>query len=317
MKRIVFTGPGRAELKDVPDLPDALGEHELEGRTLVSVVSPGTESATLRAADAPVHPGCASVIEIQRVGASVEGFQPGDKAFVSGPHAERARVSASLAVRLANGAPPERAVLARFFGVGMSTLTTTTARPPDRVVVTGLGLVGLTAALAFQRCGYRVLGVEPQDTRRRLAVQSGLTETAASFPENSGESIALVVECSGREDAVLAGASTVRHRGEVVLVGVPWRKTSDITAHALLHAVFHRYAVVRSGWEWEVPLEEQPFRNGSIMQNVRAAVGWLTDGSIRPAPGVTEKFSPGEAPKVYERLLEGSMPFLAPMFDWR
>ena len=75
--------------------------------------------------------------------------------------------------------------------------------------------------------------------------------------------IALHVECSGHERAILEGAKAVRFRGKVVLVGVPWQKRTDIPAFELLHAIFHRRAVVRSVWEWEVPFHSTDFVAGS------------------------------------------------------
>ena len=317
MKRVAFLGNGKADLVEAEDLAGEPAAHEVEGRTLVSLVSAGAERAVLEAAQGVVHPGYASVIAVERVGADVKELKAGDVVFIAGPHAERARCAASRAVVVPRGLPPERAALARFVAIGMSTLTTTTARPPEHVVVTGLGIVGLAAALAFQRCGHQVTGVEPDDHRRRLAVQSGLSRTEASLPRELAGRVALALECSGREDVAVEACGLLRQRGELVLVGVPWKKTGEASAHALLHAVFHRYAVVRSGWEWEVPVEAQAFRAGSIVENLRAAMRWMAEGSVRPTPGVTELSSPREAGAVYERLRTGLPSCLAPGFDWR
>ncbi len=129
----------------------------------------------------------------------------------------------------------------RLMGVSWTTLVTTTARPPDPVVVTGLGPVGNLAAQIFQAAGYAVTAVDPVASRRTLAKQVGLTDVQETVPAIE---VALAVECSGHEQAVLDCCQHVRKRGEVVLVGVPWRKRSELSAFDLLHAVFHRYAVL-------------------------------------------------------------------------
>ena len=89
------------------------------------------------------------------------------------------------------------------------------------------------------------------------------------------DTIALAVDCSGHEQAVLDACRVVRKRGEVVLVGVPWRRQSDLTAHQVLIEVFHRYVHLRSGWEWEIPHRAAEFRPHSIYGDFRTALRWL------------------------------------------
>jgi threonine dehydrogenase-like Zn-dependent dehydrogenase len=71
--------------------------------------------------------------------------------------------------------------------------------------------------------------------------------------------VALVVECSGHEQAVLDACNIVRPQGEVVLVGVPWVPKTSLLAHDILRAVFFNYVILRSGWEWSLPLHERNF----------------------------------------------------------
>ncbi len=40
----------------------------------------------------------------------------------------------------------------------------------------------------------------------------------------------------------------IRKRGEVVLVGVPWVRRTDIYAHEILCRVFYDFVDMRSGW---------------------------------------------------------------------
>ena len=109
-------------------------------------------------------------------------------------------------VPIPQGLEPERAIFARLAGVSMSTLNTTTARAPSRVLVTGLGPVGNLAAQIFSACGYSVTAVDPVEIRRETARRSGLDDVRASIaegaPDITGE-VALHVECSGHEQAAL------------------------------------------------------------------------------------------------------------------
>ena len=66
--------------------------------------------------------------------------------------------------------------------------------------------------------------------------------------------VSLVLECSGHEQGAVDGCRVVRKRGEVVLIGSPWVRRTDLTAHELLHLVFHRYVTLRSTRDVPLPL---------------------------------------------------------------
>ena len=196
----------------------------------------------------------------------------------------------------------------------MSTLTTTTARPPDKVLVLGLGPVGHLAAQMFRSCGYRVTAVEPLEPRRRLAQEKGIEEVHASVPPHL-EGIALALECSGHEQAALDAVRAVRRRGEVVQVGVPRERRTELFAFDILSAVFRGYVVLRSGWEWEVPRHGAEFRVGSVFGNLAAALRWLAEGRVRVA-GLYRTASPRDAQRVYQDLLHRREDHLSVVFDW-
>lgn len=312
--QLAVTGPEQIELVDTPRAP--LGPTQVAGRTLVTLVSPGTELAYAYTATQgfPFRPGYAAVFRVEEVGAEVATLVPGELAFCMGPHAAWQQVEAGDALPLPAGLDPERAVCARLMGVSMSTLTTTAARPPEPVGVTGLGPVGHFAAQIFQAAGYEVVAVDPVAPRRKWAEQAGVRRVAEALPE--GEELALVAECSGHEAAVLAGCRAVRRGGEVVLIGVPWVRQTELTAQELLHAVFHRYVHLRSGWEWEVPLHPAPFRAGSIYGQFAGALRWLAEGRIQ-VEGLYTRHAPARAQEVYQALLDRKTDRLLAMFDWQ
>jgi threonine dehydrogenase-like Zn-dependent dehydrogenase len=320
MKRIAITAYQKAEveLTDTPCAP--LQPTEVRGRTLVSLTSPGTElHSNYLGKNFPTYPGYASVFSVDEVGADVTDLAIGTVVFGSGGHREYQQMHRESVIPIPQGLEPEQAIFARLAGVSMSTLNTTTARAPSRVLVTGLGPVGNLAAQIFSACGYSVTAVDPVESRRETAGRSGLNDVRASIAEGApnitGE-IALHVECSGHEQAALDGCNCVRKRGEVVLVGVPWKKRTEISSFELLHAVFHRYVVLRSGWEWEVPRQPAEFRGNSISGNYAAAMDWIAAGKIK-TDGLATCYSPEQAQEVYSGLLNQSLPTPSAIFDWR
>jgi threonine dehydrogenase-like Zn-dependent dehydrogenase len=316
---ITFVSPATASLTTEAgcDVRPAVGE--VHGRTLVSLVSTGTEiNWGYLGSTFPTTTGYAAVFEVTEVGAEVHHVGPGDRAFVMGPHRSYQRAQAEAVIPIPPGLPPEHAVFCRLMGVTMSTLTTTQARPPERVLVTGLGPVGHLGARIFDSCGYVVTACDPSAQRRSIALANGVADVRESVPAGDpaiAGHVALALECSGHDGATLEACKVVRRGGEVVLVGVPWSRRTDASAHELLHAVFHRYAVVRSGWEWEIPLHAEDFRHNSIYGNIAAAVQWLASGRIDVA-GLYQTARPDAAAEVYASLHRGDWPALTAVFDW-
>lgn len=321
---VTITEKQRAELLPLEIDASPLGPQEIAGRTLVSLISAGTELSSsflglASYAKFPSHVGYAAVFEVEEVGNEVTGWQRGDLAFAVAGHRSYQRMEGSKAVKVPRGVLPEAAAFTRLMGVGMTTLITTTARPGDLVLVTGLGLVGHLAARIFALCGYRVIGCDPAPSRRDWAQSAGLANVLPAVPLDDPEvagQVALVLECSGHEGAALDGCRAIRQRGEVVLVGTPWQKRTDLTAHELVETVFRRYAVLRSGWEWELPHYPTEFRAGSLFGNYQTALSWLAQGRFS-VDGLWQSVSPREAQDAYQDLLDNSTSRLATIFDWR
>ena len=323
MKAAGVTGPRMAALVDVPFNASPLAPNEVAGRTIVSLISPGTEvnSAYLNGPgdSGPAIGGYAAVFEVTQVGSGVTDVAIGTRLFAMGSHAAWQRHPRTGCIALPPGLAPADAVFARLSGVSWSTLSTTRARPPARVLVTGLGPVGNLASQLFQAVGYSVTAVDPVESRRVIAIASGLKDVRATAP--AGDEVKglrgyhLAIDCSGHEQAVLDGCKAVRRGGEVVLVGVPWKRRTDILAHEILNTVFFNYVTLRSGWEWEVPREDREFATANIQTNLTGALYYIAGGRIRVGE-LGEARSPADAAAVYEAMANQTGARLSVVFDW-
>ena len=326
-KEIVFTGRNRFELLDYSDAP--LEPGEVRGPTLTTLISPGTELAWADGTDFPLRPGYAAVFEARDIGSAVTGIAPGDRLLCMGYHRSTQQFDARYTVRLPEGMEPSVAVVARLMGVSMTTLMTTSARAGDLVIVCGAGPVGYLAAHQCRIAGFQVIVAEPDEARRAMVERSGIARVVASIP--AGDSaiagrVAMVIDCSGHEQAILDACSVVRKKGEVVLVGVPWKAHTSIKAHEILKAVFFNFVVLRSGWEWEVPLLSRGFvweelyegyNNAphSTFSGLARAIEWLEMGLI-PLDGLIQIESPADPSAVYSKLQRRDIaePFV--VLDW-
>ena len=133
----------------------------------------------------------------------VEGFKPGD---LMGNLQSFQHIKADSAVFVPKGLDPAAAVIDCLINVMMTTLMTTTASTGDKVIISGAGPVGFLAAHLFKRSGYDVMVIDPIESRLEMIRASGISQTATVAPLHDPEwmhKVALVVDCSGHESAVL------------------------------------------------------------------------------------------------------------------
>ncbi|MFC3180358.1 zinc-binding dehydrogenase [Cypionkella sinensis] len=326
-QEIVISGKQSFSLASYQDAP--LQQDEIRGRTMCTLISQGTELGWANGDSFPIRPGYAAVFEVQEIGADVVGVKPGDLRFAMGCHRSTQTHPVGQTLAVPAGLAPDRAVVARLLGVTISTLMTTRARPGDPMVITGAGPVGFLAAQLFQAFGYAVTVVDPDARRRAQVVASGIADCRAEMPLEDAAlagKVALVVDCSGHEGAVLAGCKMVRRLGEVVLVGVPWRKMTETSAHEVLSAVFFNLVTLRSGWEWQLPIKSKAFvweelmegyNNAphSIMDGFRRALDWLTEGRFM-LEGLFHIAEPGDPAALYGQIARREIvePFI--VLDW-
>ncbi len=311
---IVFSARERAVLLPAAPPPDELADDAVVVKTLASLISAGTElNMQYAGKEFPAHPGYAAAGRVERAGSLVTDLNVGDIVLCMAQHQSRSHHARRQIIKLPDGLDSRVAPFARLMGVSMATLSTTRARPPAPVLVTGLGPVGHLAAQMFRASGYRVTAVDPDARRRRWLADKGFDDVLERAPKNTDH--ALVVECSGHEQAALDACRAVAKGGEVVLVGVPWKKQTELSAHAVFHEVFHRYVTLRSGWEWELPLHPEGFVGPSTFGNLAGALGWLADGRV-DVRGLYETVSPLDAQRVYQDLMQQRASHLALVFDW-
>jgi threonine dehydrogenase-like Zn-dependent dehydrogenase len=133
-------------------------------------------------------------------------------------------------LRLPPGLTPRQAALAEPLAVALHGITRSGAAPGDSVMVIGAGPIGALSIAALVASGIGpVTAVEPGERRRQLAADLGAVEVLDPsdlevFPPWEPERIArrathVVLECSGKKDAMVAGFHQLRRGGTLALVG--------------------------------------------------------------------------------------------------
>lgn len=324
VQQILFRDVEQAELVSEPADDAPLGAAEVAGRTLFSLLSTGTElnlyrgeyqRQGLRWGQLPFVPGYAAVFEVEAVGAGVADLRAGDLVYCMGKHASAQRHPRTEVLPLPAGVSAELGPFARLANIGMSCLTTVDARPPARIVTTGLGLVGLAGAMIFRLAGYEVMSVDPVAQRRDLARERGIATVMDRIDPKVTGKVPLVVDFSGHEAAISDALDIIEPGGEVVVAGVPMVRKTDIYAQEILNKLFRNFARLRGGKEQQVAAHPTPFRHGSMFGNMNGVLRWMAEGRLDFA-GLSTKVSPRDAQQVYQDALHMRQQKLALLFDW-
>ncbi len=293
--------------------------NDIAGPALCSLVSPGTELAAVYCGSSfPRRSGYASVFRIEEIGKDVEAdFKIGEYIFCMAGHQSWVSCDVEHAVRVPASLDPQTACLARLMGVSHTSLVTTAARAGDKVFIAGLGPVGYLAAMQFKIAGFEVFASDLDERRCAFSREAGIHIIKPGAETENLEAI-LAIDCSGHEAAVMQCADALRRCGELVLVGVPWKQHTDISAHAVLDKVFHKYIHLRSGWEWELPTAPGHFaQTRNIRDDFAVCLRWLDEGRIPLPEELIGLCDPHACNDVYQGHLNHSHQHLCSVFDWR
>jgi threonine dehydrogenase-like Zn-dependent dehydrogenase len=215
------------------------GPGEVRVQAICSGVSAGTERLVLRGGvppeahaimalplmrgsfDLPIAYGYATVGTIDAVGAGVDHGRVGERVFLLHPHQDRLIAPEAELRPLPREPPAPRMVLAPNLETAVNVIWDAEVSLGDRVLVTGLGVVGLLITWLAVRAGASaVTGVDPDRDRRSLATTLGAA-VGATAPDPAAIAAAdVLIEASGAPSAL---ASLVEHAGpEARIIVASW-----------------------------------------------------------------------------------------------
>ncbi len=228
-----------------------IGGHEPCGQ----VVEVGQDVRRLRAGDRVVvyHiSGCGQCDQCRR-GYQISCQSPARAAYGwqrDGGHADLLLAEERDLLRLPDSLTfLDGACVACGFATAYEALCRTSVSGRDRVLITGLGPVGLAAGLLAKAMGASmVVGTDPNPARRCLATQVGAVDEqlAGGYEELKdmlGDGAEVAVDCSGNPSAQLSAFRHTRRWGRTALVGEGGRLTIDVS-----EVLIHRQLTVHGSW---------------------------------------------------------------------
>jgi len=265
----------------------------------------------------------------------VTDFRPGDRVACAGTdyasHAEIISVPRNLCVRL----PEQLSFAEAAFGtVGAIALQGVRLAEPtlgEAVVVIGLGLVGQLTVQLLRANGCRVFGIDIDETRIQLALQSGAE--AGSAPADAKKKVMTWSRGRGADACIIAAATTSdepvelageisRLKGRVVAVGLVGMNVPRNVYYQreLTLKVSLSYGPGRHDPDYEERGHDYPvaYVRWTEGRNIEAFLDLLAGSRIDVKPLITHRFSIDDAPKAYE-LISGKahQNYLAVILEYR
>ena len=190
--------------------------------------------AARRSLEMPVALGYCVSGTVIAVGRGVDDISVGDRVACGGAgyanHAELVSVPKNLVVGVGDGVAPRQACFATLGAIAMQSLRVARVGLGDKVVVIGLGLVGLLAVQVLRAAGCKVFGIDIDARRVKLAEdrqfcsgaslgQSNLAEVVRAFSAGQGVDAAIITASSDDNGPVALAGELVRNKARVVVVG--------------------------------------------------------------------------------------------------
>ncbi|HVP11370.1 MAG TPA: bi-domain-containing oxidoreductase [Phycisphaerae bacterium] len=271
--------------------------------------------------DEPLPLGYCNAGEVLEVGDGVNGFEAGDRVVNNGPHAEIVCVPRNLCAKIPSKVTDEEAAFTVLGSVGLQGVRLLEPTLGESIVVIGLGLIGLVTVQLLVANGCRVLGVDLNRERLKLAEQFGAetvdpgagadpVAAATAFSNGNGVDGVLITASSKSNDIVSQAARMCRKRGRIVLVGVVGLELSrsEFYKKELSFQVSCSYGPGRYDAAYEERGQDYPlgFVRWTEQRNFEAILDLLAAGRLDVKPLINNRIEHARAGEAYRALTEDS-----------
>jgi threonine dehydrogenase-like Zn-dependent dehydrogenase len=216
----------------------------------------------------------------------------------NGGHAEYILAEENTCVGLPNELSYEDgALVACGFGTVYEALSRVKVSGQDAVLITGMGPVGMAAAMVAKAMGAtKVIGVDISPARLAFSEKVGVIDCSVLSDEEAlkiikgethGYGCEVSIDCSGAPSARLLALQGTRRWGRAVMVG-----EGNTIAFDVSQTIIHNQITIFGSWVTSV---------GHMEDLVEKLVEW----QVKPSVTITHRFSLDQAAEAYRVMDEG------------
>lgn len=284
--------------------------------------------------DSPVPLGYSCAGTVIAVGNGVEGVEVGSRVacFGSGyaSHAEVVFVPKNLYALVPDGVSFDEAAFAGVGAIALHSVRCSRAGLGERVVVIGLGLLGLIAVQLLKASGCRVCGVDLDPDKVRLAGELGADVTVVgtadvvpaveAFTGGVGADAVIVLASSADSQPVELAAEVARDRARIVVPGmvkldlprkVFYEKELELVVSRSAGPGIYDPTYERKGVDYPLP-----YVRWTEQRNMQEFLHLVAAGKVRLGPLITHRFSIDEAERAYDLIQQGKEKYIAVLLTY-
>lgn len=321
-----LTAPGTIEFRAEPLAPPRAGELLCE--TIVTAISPGTELAAYTGQPplrpSVVYPRLQGYCSVARVlESAAEGFAVGDRVLSFMSHRDRFTLPAGdVLYKLPEQADSGAIACTYLYHLGYNAVLRSGVRAGSRVLVIGLGALGLTSVAMAAIAGSEVYALSDQTAPAQLAAAMGACGVFSRDDEAS-----LKAALSPGADVVISTVNgwqdwqaALRLAGQnatIACLGFPGRGQGAPQVNPLDSQYFYmkQLRIEAVGWS-----PEQDDSRGFLRFNERANIAWLaglvSDGRLNPALLISGRYAGREIVQAYDDLLARKGSPITYLLEW-
>ena len=324
-----LNGPGQLEIRREP-LP-ALRPNDLRCSTLVSAISPGTELAAYKGLP-PLRPsviyprlqGYCNVAQVKAIGSEVMGFAPDDRVLSFMSHRSAFVLPQDQVLyKLPDRADANQLACTYLFHLGYNAILRSGVRAGSRVLVIGLGALGLTTVAASALAGATTFALSAQSASAAIAARFGAqaTVTRAELPElekalGPGLADVVVVTTNSWADWNTA-LRLAAQRGTIAVLGFPGRGEESPATNPLDSQYFYmkQLRIEAVGMSPELP-DSRGFGRFNERANLDYLAHQIMSGRLDPSPLISGHFRGQDIAQAYETLLARRSSAITCVLQW-
>ncbi len=297
----------------------APGHKEVLCETLVSVISPGTELAAFKGLP-PLRPGVVyprllgycNVARVLEVGHGVAGVQVGDRVLTFTSHRSAFVIAErDILYKLPETARAEDIACAYLFHLGYNAVLRGNVRAGSRVLVIGLGVLGLTTVAMATLAGARVFALSDQIGPASIALQMGAEtvfgrNSLSSLTESIGPDLAdLVVSTTNSWSDWQLALQLAGQQGMIAVLGFPGRGEPQPPSNPLDSQFFYmkQLRIEAVGISPEGP-DSRGFCRFNERANIDYISNQITRGRLAPSMLISDCYAGANVHQAYRNLLE-------------
>lgn len=305
--------------------------NQLLCRTLASVISPGTELAAWKGLPplrpGPVYPrlvGYCNVAEVIACGRDVAQIAPGDRVLSYASHCTHFLLDEQdVPLVLDCALEPVMAGTTYLFHLGYNAVLRAAVRPGSRVLVIGLGALGLTSVAMAHIAGADVQAISDQSATAAIARDFGARNVLGRADAEQckgdwgGKGADVVISTTGSWSDWLVALKAAGQMGTIAVLGFPGRGEAlpDFNPLASQYLYDKQLRIEAVGAS-----PDREDRKGFLRFNERANLAYISGliaaGRLNPSALVSRIVGGFELADAYEALASRTEPAVTFALDW-